>query len=64
MVWSFSTSDPTDGRGNTALQHDYEGVVSLNLLSGLTDPPAEPDDLQYFDAIVTNVYNSDDNTNK
>ena len=55
MVWSFSTSDPTDTLGNTALEHDFQGVVSVNLLSGLTEPPAEPDDLQYFDIIVTNV---------
>ena len=55
MVWSFSISDPTDSLGETASFHDYMGSLSVNLLSGLTEPPAEPADLKYFDVVVSNV---------
>ena len=55
MVWSFNANDPTDPLGSTATPHDYEGSVSINLLNGLTDPPDEPDDLQFFDVVVPNV---------
>ena len=55
MVWSFSTIDPTDPLGNSAVQHDYQGSLSVNLLSGLTDTPTEPDNLQFFDVVVSNV---------
>ena len=55
MVWSFSVADPTDPRGMTAQYHDYKGSLSVNLLSGITEPPSEPADLQYFDVVVSNV---------
>ena len=55
MVWSFSVADPTDPRGMTAQTHNYKGSLSVNLLSGITEPPAEPADLQYFDVVVSNV---------
>ena len=52
MVWNFSTNDPTDPLGETA---DYQGSLSVNLLSGLTDTPAEPNNLQFFDVVMSNV---------
>ena len=55
MVWSFGVADPTDPLGTTAQRHDYMGSLSVNLLSGLTEPPTEPTDLRYFDVIVSNV---------
>ena len=55
VIWSFSVSDPTDPRGETAQFHDFMGSLSVNLLSGLTEPPAEPADLRYFDVVVSNV---------
>lgn len=55
MVWSFGVADPTDPLGETAAFHDYMGSLSVDLLSGLTEPPAEPDDLNYFDVVVSNV---------
>ena len=55
MVWSFSVADPTDPLGATALFHDHMGSLSVNLLSGIIEPPAEPDDLRYFDVVVSNV---------
>ena len=55
VLWSFSTSDPSDPLGATAIRHNFQGAVSVNLLSGITVPPAEPADLQYFDVAVTNV---------
>ena len=55
MVWSFSVADPTDPLGETALFHNHMGSLSVNLLSGITEPPAEPDDLRYFDVVVSNV---------
>ena len=55
MVWSFSVADPTDPLGMTAQRHDYVGSLSVNLLSGLIEPPAEPADLRYFDVIMPNV---------
>ena len=54
MVWSFSDADPTDALGETAQFHDYMGSLSVNLLSGI-ESPAEPDDLQYFDVLVSDV---------
>ena len=55
MVWSYSVSDPTDPQGEMAQVHDFMGSLSVNLLSGLTEPPAEPADLSYFDVVVSNV---------
>ena len=55
VIWSFSTSDPSDSLGVTALRHNFEGAVSVNLLSGITAPPADPANFQYFDVAVTNV---------
>lgn len=55
IIWSFSISDPTDSRGETAQFHNYQGSVSINLLGGLSDPPKEQDDLEFFDLTVSNV---------
>ena len=55
VVWSFQANDPTDPLGNTAMFHDHMGVSSLNLLGGLTNAPADPNDVQSFDIGVTNV---------
>ena len=55
MVWSFGDADPTDPLGETAEFHDHMGSLSVNLLNGLTDPPVEPDDLRYFDVVVSDV---------
>ena len=55
VVWSFNTADPTDPLGKMAKYHNFTGSVSINLLSGLPEPPAEQDNLQSFDVAVTNV---------
>ena len=55
VVWSFSTSDPSDPFGESVRFHDYKGALCLNLLGGFTDPPSDPDDLQSFDFRVSNV---------
>ena len=55
VVWSFSTSDPSDPLGETASFHNYQGSLSLNLLGGFTNPPSSPDNLQSFDFRVLNV---------
>ena len=34
MVWSFNSNDPTDPSGSDAVQHDYQGSRSLNLIGG------------------------------
>ena len=33
VVWSFSETDPTDPSGSTAMEHDYKGSRSINLLA-------------------------------
>ena len=55
MVWSFSSSDPSDPFETSAWSHDYQGSLSLNLLGGFTNPPSDPDDVQSFDLRVSNV---------
>ena len=55
MVWSFSTSDPSDPCGESASIHNYQGSLSLNLLGGFTNPPSDPDDVQSFDLRVSDV---------
>ena len=55
VVWSFSRNDPEDSLGETAQFHAYEGSVSINLLGGLSNPPNQPDNMEYFDLTVTNV---------
>ena len=37
------------------IAHDRRGELSLNLLGSLEMPPADPDDLESFDATVNNV---------
>ena len=54
-MWSFNANDPTDPLGETAQFHMYQGSISLNFLGGLSNPPAEPDDIEFFDLTVTNV---------
>lgn len=56
VVWSFSRNDPEDPLGETAQFHDYQGSVSLNLLGGLSNPPKQPDNMEFFDLTVTNVW--------
>lgn len=56
VVWSFSRNDPEDPLGETARFHDYQGSVSLNLLGGLSNPPKQPDNMEFFDLTVTNVW--------
>ena len=57
VVWSFSNNDPGpgDSLGETAQFHNYQGSVSLNLLGGLSNPPKQPDNMEFFDLTVTNV---------
>ena len=55
VVWSFSTSDPSDPLGKSASFHNYQGSLSLNLLGGSTNLPSDPDDVQSFDIRVLNV---------
>ena len=56
VVWSFSRNDSMDPLGETAQFHDYQGSASLNLLGGLSNPPKQPDNMEFFDLTVTNVW--------
>ncbi len=55
IIWSFSNNDPSDPLGETAVAHNYQGSVSINLLGGLASPPSEPADLQSFDLTISDV---------
>ena len=56
MIWSFSTTDPANNvLDSSTPRHEFQGVTSIDLLGGLTTPPEEPADVDYFDVVVDNV---------
>ncbi len=55
MVWSYSTTDPTDPTGAGAAQHKFYGARSINLISGLPERIQSPEDEDFFEITVSNV---------
>ena len=54
VVWSFNSNDPTDPSGSDAMQHEFMGSRSLNLLSGLPSVDTS-DEEDFLEVLVDDV---------
>ncbi len=53
VIWSYHSSDPLSE--SAFPRHEAQGSISLNLLAGLPEDRAEPDDTMKFPITVGNV---------
>ncbi len=56
MIFSWNDADPVSDDPTAVMYHGTNrGVLSLNLLGGQQEVPAEPSDVDSFDAVVNTV---------